>query len=104
MLEISDIMELYSAGWGELQKREGPRRDRMRPVKWKNLAAQIGETRELLKVVQRCGRHSYIVVTPAQEGLIRHDRQLDGHLAGRVPAAAPGRAPRGHRLRGITSV
>ena len=42
MFYIYDIMKFNPTHERELQKREGPRRDRVGPIKWKNLEAQIG--------------------------------------------------------------
>ena len=78
MLYIYDIMKFNPAHERELQKREGPRRDRMGSIKWKNLEGQIGQGGKLLKMPQLLDHHGGVAVAPEQQRLIQDDRQPEG--------------------------
>src|SRR5690242_16669556 len=82
MLYIYDIMKFNPANERKLQKREGPRGDRMGPIKWKYLDAQIGQREELLEVAQLVDHHRRIAMAPQQQRLVQNDRKPQGRIAG----------------------
>src|SRR4051794_21987733 len=103
-------MKLNPADKRELQKREGPRGDRMRSIKWKNLEGQIGQDGQLLEMPQLLDHDRWAAVAPQQERLIQNDRQMEGVFAGEHRLARQARlhpgvhATRGNDLRRVRAL